>query len=181
MRRLLLWLTARLPVKVIGRPGQPYVEWYHVATVCGLFRVQIHRFLRSDPVGLHDHPWGWACSLILAGWYIEERRDRIRVRSIGYVMGGDTFHRVTLPHGCEVWTLFVHGPYVKHWGFMNPIATMMRGAITRTPSWSDRQGANWVYEARDRDSKRFSTWPWELGTPRGRDIRPSMGMLSALD
>jgi hypothetical protein len=166
IRRFLLWLTARLPVKVIGRPGSPYVEWYHVATLPGLFRVQLHRFLRSDPDGLHDHPWGWACSIILAGWYFEERRDRVRVRSRGYAMNGDTFHRVVLPHACDVWTLFIHGPYVKHWGFITP--------LQGSPSWYRRAGGLWRYQARTRDAEGFSTWPWDKDTPRGRDIREEL-------
>jgi hypothetical protein len=166
IRRFLLWLTARLPVRVIGRPGSPYVEWYHVCTPFGLFRVQLHRFLRSDPDGLHDHPWGWAFSLILAGWYIEERRDRDRVRSRGYFIRGDTFHRVVLPQGGEVWTLFVHGPYVKHWGFMTPFFDG-----PPAPTWHDREGSQWFYEARDRHHDRFDDWPWRQDTPRGRDIR----------
>ena len=171
IRRFLLWLTARLPVKVIGRPGQTYVEWYHVATVPGLFRVQLHRFVRSDPDGLHDHPWAWACSFILAGWYIEERRDRDRVRSRGYFLTGETFHRVVLPHGTDVWTLFIHGPYVKHWGFLNPITMHIENDFARAPTWRDRDGHLWRYEARERDPQRFADWPWDKATPRGRDIR----------
>lgn len=177
IRRFLLWLTARLPVKVIGRPGQPYVEWYHLATVFGLFRIQLHRFVRSDPDGLHDHPWGWACSLILAGWYLEERRDRSRVRGAGsfYRLTGDTFHRVVLPHGADVWTLFIHGPYVKHWGFMLPTywldGASLEDAMSGSSLWREREGHKWIYQARDRSPHRFDPWPWEPGTPRGRDIR----------
>lgn len=172
IRSVLLWLTARLPVQVIGRPGQPYVEWYHVATVLGLFRVQLHRFRRSDPDGLHDHPWGWACSFILAGWYIEERRDRDRVRGAGtfYRLSGDTFHRVVLPHGAEVWTLFIHGPYVKHWGFLN-LCRYQHRILEDEYSWRERRGAVWEYEARDRSPFRFDHWPRHRRVKRGRDIR----------
>jgi len=179
IRSFLRWLTARLPVKVIGR-YEPYVEWYYVATlpIFGGVRVQIHRFLRSDPDGLHDHPWGWSRSFILAGWYIEERRDRTRVRKAGrtYGMTGDTFHRVHLPVGeRECWTLFVHGPYVKHWGFITPI-TWRVGAgpnpnVGQAASWNDREGATWVYVTRDRSHEYFDSWPFDPKTPRGRDLR----------
>jgi hypothetical protein len=174
IRRFLLWLTARLPVKVIGRDA-PYVEWYHVATLFGLARIQIHRFLRSDPDGLHDHPWGWARSFVLAGWYLEERRDRTRVRAAfsTYGMTGDTFHRVILPAGArEVWTLFVHGPYVKHWGFITP-ATMkaVPGEGLRPSSWHDRERSIWEYNARARSHSSFDPWPNQVGVPRGRDLR----------
>jgi hypothetical protein len=175
MRRFLLWFTARLPVKLIGRDGD-FAEWYHLATVLGLFRVQLHRFLRSDPDGLHDHPWGWAFTLILHGWYVEERRDRDRIRSRGYFIGGDTFHRVVLPHGCEVWTLFVHGPYVKHWGFIKPVSMKAVAGGLRELSWHDREGSIWEYEARARDANRFDDWPWAKDAPRGRDIRKEIAV-----
>lgn len=185
IRRFLLWLTARMRVKVIGRPGQPYVEWYHVCTVLGLLRVQIHHFVRSDPDGLHDHPWGWACSLILAGPYLEQRRDRDRARRSGtaYLLNGDTFHRVVLIDGRDVWTLFVHGPYKKHWGFLTPYSAgghpAKRGPLGERhlvePSWHDKAGATWIYRARPRDDSGFSRWPWKPATPRGRDIRASSG------
>lgn len=178
IRRFLLWLTARLPVKVIGR-DEPYVEWYHVATlpIFGGLRIQIHRFVRSDPDGLHDHPWGWSRSFVLAGWYLEERRDLTRVRAAGttYGMSGDTFHRVILPEGArECWTLFVHGPYVKHWGFMVPFPHKTfegSGIGARTPDWRDQLGGPWFYHARDRSKHRFDPWPYNPRTPRGRDLR----------
>ena len=171
IRRFLLWLTARLPVKVIGR-GSPFVEWYYLGTPFGLFRVQIHRFLRSDPDGLHDHPWGWARTFILTGWYLEERRDTIRVRTAGdtYALTGDTFHRVVLPIGArEVWTLFIHGPYVKHWGFLQPHRMLL--PQREGPSWSDPFGGLWEYQARPKHGHRFENW--HLTAPKGRDIRES--------
>jgi hypothetical protein len=170
IRRFLRRLTARLPVKVIGREA-PYVEWYYVGTLpfFGGVRVQIHRFVRSDPDGLHDHPWGWSRSFVLAGWYLEERRDRVRCRvaPCTYGMTGDTFHRVILPEGeREVWTLFIHGPYVKHWGFITPKPTEPGPFL---PDWSDPLGGRWDYEARPRSSRRFDDW--YLRAPKGREIR----------
>lgn len=165
IRRFLLWLTARLPVKVIGR-DEPYVEWYHVATlpIFGGVRIQLHRFLRSDPDGLHDHPWGWSRSFVLAGWYLEERRDRTRLRraGTGYGMTGVR----------ECWTLFLHGPYVKHWGFITPIGFVRPGTANGfpDPSWQDWRGGSWLYRARPRSAHRFDPWP--RTAPKGRAIRP---------
>lgn len=180
IRRLLMWLTARLPVKVIGRTA-PYVEWYHVYTLerelllqafgCTLLRIpahrcQINRFVRSDPDGVHDHPWGWARTFILWSWYFEERRDRTRVRSAGQTYGltGDTFHRVILPELSDCWTLFFHGPYVKHWGFLTPARTPGNEA-----SWNTMRGGEWRYVARPRHSTPFDNW--HLTAPKGREIR----------
>ncbi len=167
IRRFLRWLTARLPVKVIGR-DEPYVEWYYICTlpIFGGVRVQLHRFVRSDPDGLHDHPWGWSRSFILAGWYFEERRDRTRIRKAGqtYGMTGDTFHRVRMPENGETWTLFIHGPYVKHWGFITPV----RGGFVE-PTWGARQGGLWAYKARNRSPKSFDDW--HENAPKGWQIR----------
>lgn len=184
IRRFLMWLSARLPAKQIGREA-PYVEWYHVWTFEGVrlrfaglvlqlplpaFRMQLHRFLRSDPDGLHDHPWGWARSIVLSGWYQEERRDRTRVRKAGntYGMTGDTFHRVHLPLGSrEVWTLFFHGPYVKHWGFLQPVPRAAMSA--ELPTWTERRGGFWTYVSRPRHFARFDDW--HKTAPKGRELR----------
>ena len=120
MTRFLLWLTARLPAREIrGEHGEPYLERY---ALCGLlgWRAYIHRFLTSDPDrGLHDHPWGLSVSLILAGGYSEVRAGTMR-RLFPWqlnIIRGNDFHRILVDQGQEAWTLFVHGPRVKGWGF----------------------------------------------------------------
>lgn len=161
-RAALMAITARLPVKVLQRPGEPrYVEWYHVATPLNLFRVHIHRFVGDDPDGLHDHPWDWALSFLLCGWYWEDRRGRgmglcARPRRFGYVMTGDTFHRVRLPEGeREVWSLFIFGPYTKSWGFLRPVKTLV--GPYRGPQSIARDG--YSYEPRGHNESRFDPWP----------------------
>lgn len=169
-RGALWWLTARLPVKVIPRDkGAPesgaYVEWYHLCTVGRIVRVQIHRFLESDPDGLHDHPWSWARTFLLLGWYFEERRDRTRRRTFGYGLDGDTFHRVHLPAGSrEVWSLFIFGPYTKAWGFLR--------LLTRN---ADHHRDVYFYEPRGRarmaSGAPHAFDPWPATAPKGRDRR----------
>jgi hypothetical protein len=165
IRAFLEWLSDRLPAKLHDDRGRPYVYWYHVLTIPGLLRVQLHRFVSSDSDGLHDHPWGWARAFILAGWYIEERRDGTRIRGAGstYGLTGDVFHRVHLPDQAEVWSLFVHGPYVKHWGFLRPLDPL---AIS---GWRMREACRWIYEARARHAEAFDDW-WKTA-PKGRALR----------
>jgi hypothetical protein len=121
MTRFLLWLTARLPAREIrGENGEPYLERY---SLCGAFgwRAYIHRFRASDPDrGLHDHPWGLSFSLILAGSYRELRDGAVRRMEAGNIntIRGDDFHRILLCRGEEAWTLFLHGPRIKGWGFL---------------------------------------------------------------
>jgi hypothetical protein len=136
MKRLLFWLAGFLPCRIISDDGQPYLERYYIATLFGV-RFYLHRFVGSDPArGLHDHPWPWAGSVVLSGWYNEETRQGIkRVRWFNWLTG-DSFHRVILPTSCEAdaresaaglvpmckpcWTMFFHrAKYVKPWGFLN--------------------------------------------------------------
>ena len=112
MTRFLYWLTARLPCRIInGEHGEPYLERYFLFRLVG-FTAYIHRFVDNDPDrGLHDHPWSWSCSLILAGGYHELRAThvhthtapdiRLRYRRPGRfnVIRGDDFHRIILHWG----------------------------------------------------------------------------------
>ncbi len=129
LERFLHTVSGRLRCRLIRFGGQPYLERYYVATVFGM-RVYLHRFVASDPDrGLHDHPWSWAVSWILAGRYDEVRADplarpraraRVVTRRAGRInrIRGTNFHRILLPRDVrECWTLFVHGPRVKGWGF----------------------------------------------------------------
>lgn len=139
MRKLLYWLTGRLPCRLINDGERPYLERYYVGRLFGL-TFYLHRFVGSDPArGLHDHPWNRAYSLILSGWYFEETRSGMRKVRWFNRLTGDSFHRVVLPGIYDtsdgksgvigaprrhVWTLFWHGPYVKPWGFMRPLDTV---------------------------------------------------------
>ena len=83
----------------------------------------LHQFHQSDDCGaLHNHPFAWSCSLILAGGYSEEValgrrivRRTVRPFSLNYIRH-DTHHRVDLLEH-DAWTLFLAGPKVASWGF----------------------------------------------------------------
>lgn len=127
IERLLYRLTAHLPCRFIdGERGEPYLERYYLLGAFG-WHAYLHRFVDSDPDrGLHDHPWNRALSLVLAGGYHElrpaadhaQRRVRcVRPWRLNFLRGED-FHRVVLRRGRPAWTLFLHGPRVKGWGFL---------------------------------------------------------------
>jgi hypothetical protein len=71
----LRWLESRLPKTTITVNGKPYL------TRCYLFgkdrtwgNIYLHHFHSSDQGDeLHNHPWVWGLSLVLAGGYYEER------------------------------------------------------------------------------------------------------------
>jgi len=146
-RRALKWLASKLPTRVIyggagndrylsrsylfGRPVMPdgSSPFDHFGDTCpgaiwpagvGLY---LHCFHQGDEDReLHNHPWAWAVSLVLAGGYIEERKagDQVERREvlpgdINRIHHGD-FHRVDLLDG-ECWSLFLAGPKVSSWGF----------------------------------------------------------------
>lgn len=172
--RLLMWISARLPARQIDHCDRPLVQWYYLGTLFECARFQLNRFLESDPDGVHDHPWSWAIAIRLYGDYLEERRDGTWIRKAGriYFISGDTFHRVILPYGTEAWTLFIHGPYVKPWGFLRPVLGSMvkLTAHFANGAWLDlAHDSTFIYQQRKVDDSKFSNW-WK-DAPLGRELR----------
>lgn len=135
----------------------PYLERYYLGQL-GPVRLYIHRFVASDPAGLHDHPFRRALSIILAGWYFEDRgAQRVRRRWFN-LLGPDDFHRVVLPdNGRDVWTLFMHAPRTKAWGFLRPAR-------------QGPHGPEFLYEPQSGpDDPAFSTW--YKTAPTGAELR----------
>ena len=124
IRRLLYAISGRLPCRIINDGDRPYLERYYVGRAFG-WTFYLHRFVASDPErGLHDHPWNRAYSFVLAGKYLEVTRMGSRWVRWFNCLNGESFHRVMVLDGANVWTLFCHGPYVKPWGFMRPLETL---------------------------------------------------------
>jgi len=107
------------PFDALGAPREGAV-WPNKA-----LGVYLHHFHKGDDEPeLHNHPWRLAVSLVLAGGYVEERReadDTVTTRVVRpgavNVIRSTTFHRVELLDGREAWTLFVVGPKFTGWGF----------------------------------------------------------------
>ena len=130
MSQLLFRISSYCRCRIINGPDQsPYLERYHFLKLPFGYQVYLHRFVASDPGrGLHNHPWNRALSLVLCGEYAEIRmadgRDdhalrtrRIRAGHLNWI-NGSVFHRINLTASNEVWTLFMHGPKAKSWGFL---------------------------------------------------------------
>jgi hypothetical protein len=112
--------------------NEPYLERYYL-----LFRererfpfnVFLHKFLKSDPDDVHDHPWPFA-TLILRGGYWEWRPQfNEQGQKIGEVARwcgpgsfrtarATTYHRIELDPAVTCWTLFMPGPKQRDWGFL---------------------------------------------------------------
>jgi hypothetical protein len=159
LEKILIRITDRLPCRLIDGPGgEPYLERYYLFGLFG-WHAYLHRFVDSDPDrGLHDHPWGRALSLVLTGGYREIRyadpasettqERRIRPGRLNRLRGED-FHRVVLERGIPAWTLFLHGPRCKGWGFRR----------------------NGQYTEMARDAAEFRHRDWWKQAPNGRAAR----------
>ena len=130
INRILYKLSAFCRCRVIGGPdNQPYLERYHLLRLPFGYRVYLHRFVASDPGrGLHNHPWRHALSLVLCGTYEETRMlnaqagNRLQRRQLRpgrlNLISGDVFHRINIADNSECWSLFVHAPKSRSWGFI---------------------------------------------------------------
>ena len=131
LRRLADRVMARLPDRVITRPGdaapcQRYLERWHLRrdrSRPSTDAVYLHRLLRDDVPPAHDHPWGSA-SLVLAGCIEEHvlRRAggwRVMRHRPGAIVLRSPFvtHMLKRPEGGPVVTLFVTSARVRDWEF----------------------------------------------------------------
>jgi hypothetical protein len=84
------------------------------------FNIFLHNFHRSDPDDLHDHPWPFI-TIILRGGYWEHTPKGKFWRGAGTVnwAGSKSLHRVELVPDIDTWTLFIPGPAVREWGFID--------------------------------------------------------------
>ena len=104
--------------------NEPYLERYYIFLKDRKwfpFNVFVHKFLKSDPDDLHDHPWPYM-TIILRGGYWEYTRDTVMPtwKGAGQIRFGHStdYHRIELEPDVECWTLFVPGPKIRDWGFL---------------------------------------------------------------
>lgn len=112
--------------------NEPYLERYYVFLKDRKwfpFNIFIHKFLKSDPDDVHDHPWPYA-TLILRGGYWEwvpqfdsggkKIGELARWCGPGHfrVCSATSFHRIELDPEVECWTMFMPGPKKRDWGFL---------------------------------------------------------------
>ena len=101
---------------------EPYLERYYLFLKDRQrfpFNVFLHKFLKSDPDDLHDHPWPYA-TLILKGGYWETTPEGRFWRGPGHfrICTARSLHRIELDPSVECWTVFMPGPKQREWGFI---------------------------------------------------------------
>jgi len=112
--------------------NEPYLERYYIFLKDRKwfpFNVFIHKFLKSDPDDVHDHPWPYA-TLILKGGYYEwipqfnadgkMTCEVAKWRGAGSfrTCGATSYHRIELDPNVTCYTLFMPGPHKREWGFL---------------------------------------------------------------
>ncbi len=118
------WLLARYKNK---KPdieiGENYLSRWYLIPRNRLFNIYLHRYRGSDDDrALHDHPWVSLSYLISGDLYEYDTGGCKHLKS-----GAWRFRRSTYAHRLEkaskrsdVWTLFLTGPRIRHWGFHCP-------------------------------------------------------------
>lgn len=111
--------------------NEPYLHRYYIFSTRWLkrwfpklsYRLVLHKCVRSDADGLHDHPWDWKSKILEGGYWEHLPKDRALYRDPheGWRSSRATdFHRLVLPRGAShSWSLFLMGPKTKDWGFLD--------------------------------------------------------------
>jgi hypothetical protein len=134
IQKFLKWLDAigRKRIVMDRTSNEPYLERYYVFLKDRErfpFNVFVHKFLKSDPDDVHDHPWPYATLILKGGYYewtpqFDENGNKInevaKWCSAGSFRwaGANTYHRVELDPEVECWTLFMPGIKQRDWGFL---------------------------------------------------------------
>lgn len=131
MLKKLLQSLGRHRVIMDREDNEPYLERYYIFLKDRKwfpFNFFIHKFLKSDPDDVHDHPWHYA-TLILRGGYWEwtpqfnqagQKTCEIgKWRGTGHfrICRAQSYHRIEIDPTVETWTLFMPLWKIKDWGF----------------------------------------------------------------
>jgi hypothetical protein len=124
--------VGRKRVVMDRQANEPYLERYYLFLKDRKhfpFNVFIHKFLKSDPDDVHDHPWPYA-TLILKGGYHEwtpifdgegkKIAETCTWRGTGHfrICSATSYHRIELDPTITAWTMFMPGPQKREWGFL---------------------------------------------------------------
>ena len=133
---MLLKLLERLGRKriVMDRINdEPYLERYYLFLKDRNwfpFNVFLHKFLKSDPDDVHDHPWPYATLILKGGYYewipqFDKQGNKFSEMCVWRgpgsfrICGATSFHRIELDPDVTCWTLFMPGPKKRDWGFLS--------------------------------------------------------------
>ena len=132
--KLLAWMdrVGRKRIVLDRESNEPYLERYYLFLKDRKhfpFNVFLHKFLKSDPDDVHDHPWPYATLILKGGYYewlphFDSKGNKIAEivvwRAPGHfrISSANSYHRIELDPDVECWTLFMPGPQQREWGFL---------------------------------------------------------------
>lgn len=160
INRVLYKASGELPIRFITSGNRAYMERYYIGKALGVTAF-LHRYIAGDGERpeVHDHPWDWSSGIVLTGGYQEERMTQIdfvrgpttKLRSVKpfrpNIIWGDSFHRIAAVKP-NTWTLFLHGPKTKTWGF-----------------WVKQPSGKWLY---DQPNNLDTTRKWYKTAQKGK-------------
>ena len=83
----------------------------------------LHKFMKSDPGDLHDHPWSYFTFIVKGGYFewtpqpdgrvLREWHGRWHFR----FKSASSKHRIELMEGVTPWTIFIAFKHEREWGF----------------------------------------------------------------
>lgn len=132
---MLLKLLDRLGRKriVMDRvENEPYLERYYLflrERNRFPFNIFLHKFLKSDPDDVHDHPWPFLTVILRGGYWEWTPQFDAEGRKTGEIArwcrpgsvrwaSANQYHRVELDPDVTCWTLFMPGVKQRDWGFL---------------------------------------------------------------
>lgn len=101
---------------------KPYLERYYLFLKdrgTFPFNIFLHKFIKSDPDDLHDHPWNYRTLILLGGYWEYTEKGKFWRGPLSYRFSpAESFHRIELDNNIPYcWTLFMPGTRVREWGF----------------------------------------------------------------
>lgn len=102
--------------------NEPYLERYYLFLKDRQdfpFNVFLHKFLKSDPDDLHDHPWSYSTFILCGGYWEYTPEGKFWRGPLSFIHRESTsLHRIELePSVGNCWTLFCPGKRSRKWGF----------------------------------------------------------------
>jgi len=102
--------------------NEPYLERYYIFLKNRKnfpFNIFLHKFLKSDPDDLHDHPWAFRTLILYGGYWEFTEEGKFWRGPFSYrYANANTFHRIELDKNIPFcWTLFIPSKNFKEWGF----------------------------------------------------------------
>tara|TARA_B110000208_G_C11730679_1_gene416289 strand:+ start:995 stop:1447 length:453 start_codon:yes stop_codon:yes gene_type:complete len=102
---------------------EPYLERYYLflkERTSFPFNIFIHKFLKSDPDDLHDHPWNYFTFILSGGYWEHTTTGKFWRRPFSCIYRkAKSLHRIELDREKPYcWTLFIPCRRKRDWGFV---------------------------------------------------------------